>query len=90
MTELEYLNLLPDMSRFQDINEASFLKSIPNQSISMPDERLRDLQEQLEHHKKQLEQYEQKSALESEKSSSSQIDIERLRLEKDNEIQDLK
>jgi hypothetical protein len=30
MTELEYLNILPDMSRFQDINEASFLKSMPN------------------------------------------------------------
>ena len=56
----------------------------------MPDERLRDLQEQLEHHKKQLEQYEQKSALESEKSSSSQIDIEKLRVEKETEIQDLK
>jgi len=56
----------------------------------MPDERLRDLQEQLEHHKKQLEQYEQKSALESEKSSSSQIDIEKLRAEKETEIQDLK
>jgi len=33
MTELEYLNLIPDFSRFQGVDEASFLKSIPNQSI---------------------------------------------------------
>jgi len=29
MTELDYINMLPDISKFQDVNESSFLKSSP-------------------------------------------------------------
>ncbi len=48
---MEYLNILPDLSRFHDVNEASFLKSLANQSIHEDGTRIRELQEQVELYK---------------------------------------
>ena len=33
ITELDYINLLPDLSKFQDVNESSFLKGMANPSM---------------------------------------------------------
>ena len=40
ITEMEYLNILPDMSRFNDVNETSFLKSL-NQTVILKEEEVR-------------------------------------------------
>ena len=49
---MEYLNILPDMSRFQDVNETSFLKSLQNQSmIEKEDYQIKELQEQVDLYK---------------------------------------
>jgi hypothetical protein len=33
ITEMDYINMLPDLSKFHDVNESSFLKGIGNTSI---------------------------------------------------------
>ena len=61
ITELEYIHMLPDLSKFHDVNESSFLKGIGNTSIiaghsGQPDmqqqERIKALEQQLEAHRK--------------------------------------
>lgn len=37
---MEYLNILPDISRFNDINETSFLKSL-NQTVILKEDDMR-------------------------------------------------
>jgi hypothetical protein len=33
VSEMEYLNMIPDMSRYMDVNESSFMRSMPNTSV---------------------------------------------------------
>ena len=90
LTEMEYLNLLPDTSQ-QDVNEASFLKSLANHSQFVDDShRVKELQEQVELYRQQIEEMEVKSAKASEQSSSSQVDLEKAKSEAEGEIRDLK
>ena len=72
ITELDYINMLPDLSKFQDVNESSFLKGIVNNSfVGRPQqdfqhvERIKQLEQQVEAHKKQIDD------LEEEKKSHS-------------------
>ena len=67
ITELDYINLLPDLSKFQDVNESSFLKGMANHSMLAGNsghsdyqqiERIKQLELQLEAHKKQIDDLE--------------------------------
>jgi len=33
VSEMEYLNMIPDMSRYMDVNESSFMRNMPNTSV---------------------------------------------------------
>jgi hypothetical protein len=33
VSEMEYLNMIPDMSRYMDVNESSFMRNMPNMSV---------------------------------------------------------
>ena len=88
LTEMEFLNLLPDTSQ-QDVNEASFLKSLANHSHFVDDShRLKELQEQVELYRQQITEMEGKAA--SEQSSSSHVDLEKAKTEAEGEIRELR
>ena len=81
MTEVEYINMLPDISKFQDVNESSFLKGMnslilntgPSHDPSQA-ERIRLLEEQLEAHRKQLDEYEEEKKSHSANSFDNSFD----------------
>jgi len=64
---MEYVNMIPDMSRYMDVNESSFMRGMPNNSSMFisnqktnPDseqhDRIQELQTQLTEHKKHIEE----------------------------------
>ena len=97
ITELDYINMLPDLSKFHDVYESSFLKGIGNTSIlvgqsGQPDtqqqERIKSLEHQLEQHRKQIEELEEERKSHSASTPNSECGSETG--VKDDQVEDLK